>query len=40
MDVFPAITYENYASACMIINLILLPMIIAGLTGYMKRLHS
>jgi hypothetical protein len=37
MDIFPGITYENYASACMIVNLILLPTIIAGLTGYIKR---
>ena len=31
---------ENYASGCMIINLILLPTIIAGLTGYIKRRHD
>jgi len=37
MDIFPCVTYENYASACMIVNLVLLPTIIAGLTGYMKR---
>ena len=29
--------YENYASLCMLANLILLPTIIAGMTGYLKK---
>lgn len=37
MAVCPLISYADYASIMMVVNLILIPLIVAGLTGYLKK---
>jgi hypothetical protein len=34
---FVRISYANYASVMMLVNVVLIPLTIAGLTGYLKR---